>query len=88
MIIIEFESQLLSERLPVFRLACWLDCRPSCIGCVLNTQPSGFVELPQPGDDSLPRPRDRAIRFHQRPVGVPLSVFRSVALTDKHEGEC
>ena len=60
----------------------------SRINGLLDTQSSGVVKLTQPRNDSLPWPRGRAIRLNQRPIGVPLSVFRSVALADKHDRKC
>ena len=88
LIIIEFKSQLPSERLHLFRLIGRLDRFTSRINGLLDTQSSGFVKLTQPRYDALPWPRGRAIRLNQRPIGVPVSVFRSVALADKHDRTC
>jgi hypothetical protein len=87
-IIIKFKPHLPPEWLHSFRCTDWFDRLPSDISCLLNTQSSGFVKLPQPGDYSLPRPGGSAMRFHQRPVSVTLSIFRSVALANKHAREC
>ena len=88
LIIIEFKSQLPSERLHVFRLIGWLDRFTRRINGLLDTQSSGFVKFTQPRHDALPWLRGREIRLNQRPTGVPLSLFRAVALADKHDRKC
>ena len=61
-------------------------CRASWLafGGLLDAQPMRFVELPEIGDHALPRPALGAIRLHQRPVGVSLSVLSAIARANEH----
>jgi hypothetical protein len=86
--ILELKTHLPPERLHLFRFRDWLDRLPGHISCLLNTQSSSLVKFSQPSHHALPWTVRRAMRFHQRPVSVPLSVFRSVALANKHDREC
>ncbi len=53
-------------------------------GGVLDAQPMRFIELPEIGDDALSRPALGAIRLHQRPVGVSLSVLPAITRANEH----
>lgn len=54
------------------------------LGGDLHSQPTGFIELAQPGHDALPWPAGRAIRFDQRPIRVSSAVLRLKELANKH----
>ncbi len=43
-----------------------------------------FVELPEIGNDALPRSLLGAIRFHQHPVGMALAVLAAIARANEH----
>ena len=53
-------------------------------GGVLDAQPMRFIELSEIGDDALSRPALGAIRLHQRPVGVSLSVLLAITRANEH----
>jgi hypothetical protein len=54
----------------------------------VHAQPTGFIQLSEPLDDSLPRTAGRAIRLNQRPVCMSLTVLCPKLLSDKHDGAC
>lgn len=53
--IIKFKPHLPPEWLHSLSCRDWFDRLPRDVSCLLNTQSSGFVKLPQPSDYSLPR---------------------------------
>ena len=53
-----------------------------------NTQPSGFVKLPQPRDHALSRSGFGAVRFDERPIRSSRAVFVLKILPNKHDRGC
>jgi hypothetical protein len=53
-------------------------------GGFLDAQAMRFVELSEIRDHPLPRAALGAIRFHQRPIGVPFSILPAIARANEH----
>ncbi len=84
-VIIDFKPLLPPKRL---KSRGWLDRLPSHNSRRLHTQPARFIKFAQPGHCSLPQPRRRAMRCHQRPVHCASSILLRKVRSNKHSRGC
>ena len=77
--VIKFKLRLLCERLRTKGLCCdSLTLLSTCVlGGLLYAKPSGFVNVCQPRNNSLPRPPFGSIQLNQSPVQPPLYIDHS-----------